>query len=184
MAKLVKKNYPEKITIRHTDLGKLSEDEKCMFVQAGMILNDLRFFDLNLQNHYNAIKTGSKSHDAERGILLSQITILLAHLAGTLNEANQVVVKSYYLPTVSKKYAPVLSSQATEALSRIKTFFSNKRNIVSHIRNNFGFHYDRERIIDIFKDFPAEWEHNVFLPHALNNAFIEYGQVCNAALLS
>lgn len=179
MAKIVKKNYPEKISIRHADLDQMGDDEKCVFFQAGMILNDLRFFDLSLQNHMNAMRNGSKLQDAEGGILLSQVTLLLAHLAGTLNEAHQVVVKSYFLPTVSKKYAPLLSLQATEALSRIKTFFSSKNNLVSHLRNNFGFHYDRKHIIDMVKCFPAEWEHHVFLPHALNNAFVEFGQTCS-----
>ncbi len=179
MAKSTPKKKSEKITFRHADLDHLCADEKCMFMQAGMVLNDLRFFDLSLHNHFEVFRTKSKRHDAEVGILFSQIALLLAHLAGTLNEAHQVIVKSYYRPTVSKKYALLLSPGATEALSRIKTFFSNKDNLVSLIRNNFGFHYDRDRIINILSHFPPDWEHHTYLPYSLNNAFLEFGQTCS-----
>ena len=169
----------EKITYRHTDLDRLPVDEKCIFIQAGMVLNDLRFFDLLLHRHIKALSTGAVRYDAERGIVLSQITLLIAHLAGTLNEAHQVITRSYYLPTVSKKYSPLLSAGAADALSHIKVFFSKKDNLVSTIRNNFGYHYDREKIKDILNHLPPSWEHNVYLPCSLNNAFMEFGQVCS-----
>lgn len=166
----------EKLTFRQSDLDHLSDDEKCIFMQAGIILTELRFFNLQLLEHIAYRKKNRKRHDAEIGILLSQITLLLAGLAGKLVEANNVIKKSFYLPTVSKKYAPLLSPEASEALARIKTYFSDKNNLASTLRNNFGSHYDRDRILDYIANLSPDDEHHAYLPLCLNEAFLEFGQ--------
>lgn len=166
----------EKLTFRQSDLDHLSDDEKCMFMQAGIILTELRFYDLHLHSHIAYWRKKRKCHDAEIGILFSQITILLAGLAGKLVEANNAIKKSFYLPTVSKKYAPLLSPEASAALASIKTYFSDKNNIASTLRNNFGFHYDRDRILDYIGNLAPGWEHRAYLPRGINEAFLEFGQ--------
>ena len=166
----------DKLTFRHSDLNHLSDDEKCIFFQAGIVLTELRFFDLQLHAHFSNLRKKRKRHDAEIGIFLSQITLLLAGLAGKLVEANNVIKKSFYLPTVSKKYAARLSPEASEALQRIKTYFSNKNNLASVLRNNFGSHYDRDRILDFIGSLPPNHEHHAYLPQLLNEAFLEFGQ--------
>ena len=121
----------KKLTFLQKDLDHLSSDEKCILMQAGIVITELRFFDLQLHTHIACLRKGRRPDNAEIGILLSQITVLLAHLSGKLVEAHNVIKKSFYLPTVSKKYAPLLSAESSQALSRIKLYFSDKNNFAS-----------------------------------------------------
>ena len=173
-----------KLTFRQSDLKHLSDDEKCMFMQAGIILTELRFFDLQLLTHVNHLRKRRNRHEAEIGILFSQITLLLAGLAGKLVEANNVLKKSFYLPTVSKKYSPLLSPEASGSLSNIKGYFSNKDNLASILRNNFGFHYDRDRILDHIANLPDEFEHRAYLTLLMNESFLDFGQTCSMHALA
>ena len=76
-----------KLTFFQSDLDHLSDDEKCIFFQAAIILTELRFFDLQLQTHRDCFRKKKLRHDAEIAIILSQITVLLAGLSGKLVEA-------------------------------------------------------------------------------------------------
>src|SRR5437870_5797485 len=124
-----------RVSFRHADLDQLSADEKCVLMQAGIVLTDLRFFDQQLLLHIRFLRKEPKLHEMEIGVFLSQITLLFSQLAGTLCEAHNVIRKSYYSPSVSRKYASSLSSEAKAALSRIRNYFAKGDNLASVIRN-------------------------------------------------
>ncbi len=150
-----------------------------MLMQAGILLTDIRFFDLQLRRHFGFLRDGVKLDDAEIGIFLSQTALLLSHFAGTLSEANNVIRKSFYSTAVSKKYAHSLPQEASRALARIKAYFAKPNNLVSTFRNKFAFHYDRDEILEIIGDLPANWEHRSYVTDCVNEAFMEFGQVCS-----
>jgi len=169
----------EELTFKHSDLVHLHEDAQCAFFQAAILLTDLRFFDLALHEHFQFLKKPANRHTLEIGVYFSQVTLLFSHLGGILCEANNVLRQSYFSSNVSREFDSKLSPESKAALSRIKAYFSKRDNLATVIRNNFGFHYDRARIADFIGSFPPDWDHRTYLTGCLNNAFLEFGQICS-----
>lgn len=169
----------ERVTIVGTDLDHWTRDERCMFVQTGIVLMDLRFVGLQLARHVAFFLSKSKPHPLEASVLLSQMTLLFGQVAGVMCEANNIIRKSYYSTKLSAKYASLLEPAPREALGRIKAYFGKTGNLATLFRNNFAFHYDRDRIVDIMEDsrrHTPDRAHNVFFTDILNDTVFEFAQ--------
>src|SRR5438477_4731603 len=162
---------------RHSEFRKLTSDEQCMFFQCGIILNELRFYDLRLLRYIRFLQSHPKPHEMEIGLIFSETTLLLSEMAAKLHETFNVIKKGYFATKLAKEYHSRLSPQARESLEALKRYHNRADNLIRKIRNGFASHYDRELIQGFVNDLPEDWIHSAFLTGCANDAFLEFGQV-------
>ncbi len=121
-------------------------------------------------------------NSAEKNGEVSLTFILLRLLAGKLNEGNELLRKKFYGSKISKDYAPALSQKGQEALNQIKRYFSGT-NCVTHIRNNYAFHYSPEELDAVLPTVPEELEIYVSDGGGANTLYYFAEVLANRAIL-
>lgn len=106
----------------------------------------------------------------------AQAFVLARPIVGKLNEAWVVVQKGYFGTMLSKAYADVLESSATEALNYLKAYFG-RTNLMNVVRNNFAFHYSLEHATTSIPDDSSPDDLAIYLHETNGNSlyyFAEY----------
>lgn len=134
-------------------LNSASSVERSFFLVMAHLVNEINALNkLILWSH-----TYPTQNNAEENGKVSLTFILLRLLAGKLNEGNEQLHKNFYGSKISKDYVPALSAVGQEALSQIKRYF-NGTNSITHIRNNYAFHYSPEELDSVLPTVPEELE--------------------------
>jgi len=113
----------------------------------------------------------------------AQSLTLVRPLVGKLNEAWEVVRKGYFGTKLAKKYNQRLEPSALEALNNLKLYFG-RTNVVSQIRNNFGFHYSLEHAKSNVPDAASPDELAIYLHDtSWNSLYLFAESIMNTALI-
>lgn len=141
-----------------------------------------RVFLLHLLHAANEINILLKtflymSRGNEDGLLayanMIQMMTLGRLLTGKLSDACTLIHKGYIKTRLNKLYEWDLGPEATECLSRMMTYFGDRSNVITTIRNGFSSHYDSDRLSKHFNTAPENerWE-MVLANQNGNNLFI------------
>jgi hypothetical protein len=81
-----------------------------------------------------------RAPEGEEKVSAAQTQIFVRLLIGIMREALKLIEKRFLGSSLGKEYVPLLSTQATEALDRLKKRFGAPDKFVV-IRDNFAFHH-------------------------------------------
>jgi hypothetical protein len=123
-------------------LEALPKEEQVFLVQLTHLLDELSI--LLKCVIYSSNEIGSEG-EVERTGRRAQSLFFMRILAGKLNEGWDMLQKSYFGATLSKKYEKHLSEEAGKGIEYIKHYFS-RNNLLFLIRNSWAFHYDRQKV--------------------------------------
>lgn len=122
-------------------LQQLAPEERSLFLSLGHIANETK----GLQK---LLAWSSDFSSESEAVVQGRITFALMFvklLAGKLNEAHVVIRRGFYHPAISRSYTPNFSEAGTEALAKLKRYFS-RTNVVNKVRNAQAFHYSPDSI--------------------------------------
>lgn len=125
--------------IRLTDLRKIPEEDRALFVLLGHLVNEL-----NVLNKMFYLCSQFKEESKLRTHAhISQALVFARVLLGKLYEGWELLRKGYFESKISKRYDEQLNKEANDSLVKLKQYFG-RDNLIKDIRNNFAFHYSVE----------------------------------------
>lgn len=131
-----------KVQIGRDELLSLPEADYSFFLALGHVTNEVNALT---RLAYWAAGAPSRNNEAnEHGSLAHEI-MLITLLAGKLNEARELLRKSFF-SGLSRKYVPDLDQEAARALKSFEQYFQSPTNYARLIRDNFAFHYGADRV--------------------------------------
>jgi hypothetical protein len=71
--------------------------------------------------------------------------MLIKLLSGKLKEGYDLLTRKFFGTKLSLEYEQSLPEECKEILARLKRYFS-KHNAISHVRNNYAFHYTPDEL--------------------------------------
>ena len=134
------------VHVLHLSREKLAaapEGERSLFFLLGHVQNDIMLLN---RLFYATAHTDHPSNDKlSRRFGTAQALLLGKLITSKLHGGWEVLQKLYFKNSTSKEYEDILPSEGKEALSFLKKYFG-KQNIISNVRNDFGFHYPVNKI--------------------------------------
>src|SRR6266478_2751860 len=125
-----------RIALPKEQLQKLTGGERSLFLLLGHVSNQI-----NALWKLVIVATNEGTKDpVEEKVSAAQVQIFVRLLIGIMREALKLIEKRFLGSMVGKEYVPLLSTQATEALERLKKRFSASDKFVV-IRDSFAFHH-------------------------------------------
>src|SRR5260370_3997105 len=125
-----------RIAVPKEQLQKLTAAERSLFLRLGYASNQI-----NTLWKLVIVATNEGTKDpVEEKVSAAQVQIFVRLLIGIMREALKLIEKRFLGSMVGKEYVPLLSTQATEALERLKKRFSAPDKSVV-IRDNFASHH-------------------------------------------
>lgn len=153
-----------KVSIPQTAFNAIPENERRFIVSLGYLANAL-----NILNKLLAIVIRpAPPTEPERLGAHTLMGYLARQLAGYLNEGWALLRCVYWRRGVCQTYDAQLLPEATEALSRIKRYFS-RSNAIHLIRNNYAFHLPGAQTCAAAPTLRAEDSYEVFFAEASGN---------------
>lgn len=159
-------------------LNSASPTERSFFFIMAHLVNEINALNKLIFWSHEYLTQNS----AEENGKVSLTFILLRLLAGKLNEGNKLLRKKFYGSKISKDYIPALSAKGQEALNQIKRYF-NGTNSVTHIRNNYAFHYSPEELDSVLPTVPEELKVYVSDGGSANTLYYFAEVLANRAIL-
>ena len=80
--------------------------------------------------------------------------LMLRMLAGRLWEGWKLIKVSY--KEIEPHYVDKLGSEASDALSNLRLYFDDRRNLIATVRDKVGFHADRRVVERAFAQVPDD----------------------------
>jgi hypothetical protein len=125
-----------RIALPKEQLQKLTAGERSLFLLLGYASNQI-----NTLWKLVIVATNEGTKDpVEEKVSAAQAQIFVRLLIGIMREALKLIEKRFLGSTLGKEYVPLLSTQATAALDRLKKRFGAPDKFVV-IRDNFAFHH-------------------------------------------
>lgn len=125
-----------RIALPKEHLQKLTTGERSLFLLLGYASNQI-----NTLWKLVIVATNEGTKDpVEEKVSAAQTQIFVRLLIGVMREALKLIEKRFLGSPLGKEYVPLLSTQATEALGRLKKRFGAPDKFVV-IRDNFAFHH-------------------------------------------
>lgn len=173
-----------KVEIPMSKLSSIPENERVFFVQIGSLLNDLSMLQ-KLTVFSTNINTANQVVRAAQNL---QTLSLIRIQAGKLHEGWNVLQKNFFNEGFSQKYLEKLTPSEKQSYDKARTYFDDKKNLISWIRNNFAFHYftkprtirklfDKVSDSEIFEMFMSEFYGNCVFSMSdtlINFAILKY----------
>jgi len=142
-----------KYTIEKGALSSVDIEERAFFFSLGHVANDINL--LSKQMVWCDDLSSEVDHMVKGQLTLS--LFFYRTLAGKLNEANELIKKSFLSKKYSKVYVDLFDDKTRETLTSIKKYFG-KSNIVNKIRNSHSFHYSAEDFTSNLDELPDDLE--------------------------
>lgn len=166
------------VPVTKEKLDGMPEDVRVFFVQAGLLHNELMW----LQKFLLASLPRETANEIETGLQTYQALMFTRLLAGKLREGWELLNRSYFNAKLSKQYEQRLPAEGREALAALKKYFDRKP-LIHEVRNNFAFHYSREKIRSTLADLD-EPSLKFYLSEHYGNTFYQFSEtVVNIAML-
>lgn len=147
-------------------LEAIPSHERSLFLSLAHFSNELNAF------HKLVLWSGkfTSRNNAEINGQLSLMLMFSKLLAGKLYEAYELLKKKFYGTKLSREYEDSLPAEARDALDQIKRYFS-RSNIISHVRNNYAFHFSSEELRMTLPSVPDELEIYLQKDGSANNLY-------------
>jgi hypothetical protein len=160
-----------RIALPKDQLQKLSAAERSLFLLLGYASNQIN----TLWKLVIVATNESTKYPVEEKVSGAQTQIFVRLLIGVMREALKLVEKRFLGSRLGKEYVPRLSSQAREALDRLKKRFGGPDKFVV-IRDKFAFHHptldDMEAAFQLaVKSDGDDTDWCMYLDNALLNTF-------------
>lgn len=126
-----------RVEIPMSKLSSIPEDEQMFFIQIGNLLNDLSMIQ-KLTIFSTNIKAANQVVRAAQNM---QTLSLIRIQAGKLHEGHNALQKKFINKKFEQKYLDKLITSEKHSYDNAMTYFNDKKNLISWIRNNFAFHY-------------------------------------------
>src|SRR5664279_5271266 len=137
------------------------KEERVFFVRALHLLTDIN----TLQKA--VIFSSSEIDTAEPGLKASaqnaQAMTYIRHLAGVLNEANELLSKGFFAEGLREAYLAEMDEVTKNNVNQITKYFNEKDCLIRDIRMNFAFHYDLEKIEEELDDLSRYDQFDIYL---------------------
>jgi len=161
------------LTIKREAFLGLENNARLFLIQILHMATEIDILRKSVVASHNGLEEMSTMHKSAQFI---QATFFAKELAGKLYEGWQLLNHSYFGTVLSKKYDAVLQPSALASLATIKNYFS-RQNIVKDIRDNYSFHYGRQRAIDDLDCAPDIEELRLFIPEGGANMYAEFSEL-------
>lgn len=175
-----------RVPISGMKLSSMPEDERVFFIQAARLADDLSF----LRKLLYFASGKSEVKEEQRGLFTQHIFVARI-LVGTLSEGWEVLQKSFFNKlepenesSVAKRYEPLLKESVKSDLQELKQYFNGNNNIIKKIRNQFAYHYDKNKIREELSSVCSESHYDIYLAKAHGNSLYGIAQeITGEALL-
>jgi hypothetical protein len=157
-----------KLSIRKEGLSHIPEKEQILFLQIGVMLNEIQIL---YKVTYFCNKKGLTEIEAKGQI--TQSFFFHSILVGKLWECWEVLRKTFFSGTLSKEYAQILSSDGNVSINKLKKYFGRNQ-WMSKVRNKISFHHDQTEIQKQIKLMPDDKLLEIYLGEAQGNS-LHYG---------
>jgi hypothetical protein len=125
-----------RITLPKEKMQELTAGERSLFLLLGYASNQI-----NALWKLVIVATNEGTKDpVEEKVSAAQTQIFVRLLIGIMREALKLIEKRFLQSTLGKEYVPRLSTQAADALNRLKKRFGAPDKFVE-VRDNFAFHH-------------------------------------------
>lgn len=164
-----------KLEIPMSKMSSILEDERVFFVQIGMLLSDLSMLQKLALFSTNKMAT----NEVERAAQNLQTLSLMKIQAGKLHEGWEVIRKNFLKKGFSQKYLKKLNSSEKQSYDKTTTYFADRKNLISLIRNNFAFHYftKPKTIRKLFDEVPDSEKFEMFMADFYGNCVFSMSNV-------
>ncbi|HZS18689.1 MAG TPA: hypothetical protein VFA51_12245 [Candidatus Udaeobacter sp.] len=168
-----------RITFDHAEFLKLPEAEQLFFVRLAQVMDDLRHvFYLCV-----SAEKGTRSNSAdERKIAMHQLLFGVRLIYSILLEGWKIIDSEWNGRALGKSWHARLSYTARAALDFLGKYFA-KPNLARTIRDNFGFHYLRERLAEPLAHVPKAAAEVITGKYSANVFYTLAEQVRSLAML-
>jgi hypothetical protein len=163
-----------KISLSRPRLARIPSEERNFLFASCHLANELNILQkLALWSIANSSKGASPVEQAQ----VAQTLFLLRLLAGKIHEGHELLRKSYFGSGLSRTYDTLLCDEARSALASFKRYFHKRSNLVTRIRNAYGFHYSPERVGDALAGLPATESLHCYLADHFSNTLYYFAEV-------
>ncbi|WP_108851594.1 hypothetical protein [Albidovulum aquaemixtae] len=128
------------MTLEASAVASLEREERDLLIAGSVACNEIN----NLIKLATLTGICSFPTDIRLAHAMSMELTLAKLLAGKIHESWKLVCQRYFGTGLSKKWDGKVSSGGQQALRRLKKYFSRK-NLISRVRNEAGFHYGQTR---------------------------------------
>lgn len=171
------------LQIPKSDLETIPKAKRNIFLLFGHVHDELTFL-----NKLLLLVSDTDSRGVERQAMATQAMIVGRLYCGKLNEAWEMIRKRYLKKNIEKVINPQLSERGRDALDYLMNYFSDRKNLLHRIRNDYSFHYNVKHIpgsLDQFDDdhiFPLIMaDHVANSLHRCSEEFITVGMLSATA---
>jgi hypothetical protein len=157
----------------------IPDDERALLVLLGHAVNEINVLNKTFYlacQHPDEPLWRVHAH-------VSQSLVFARALTGKLWETWMLLQNGYFGTALSRKYQDKLGDEATQALDRLKQYFS-RNNLIKTIRDRFAFHYSLSDVNCIPSVLPTNDELVMYLAKDNGNTLFYFSDVIvNSALL-
>jgi len=154
-----------RITISKEKFDLIPEKERLLFIRFGHMIDEINAL---LRIFLWSTPTGDLKEEEENA-RIAQFWVIARVLTGKLYEV-YLQINGHY-KKISARYDSLLDKGALNALRELKTYFSNRKNLIYTVRNKYAFHYAYDGLEKCLKQIPAEDNLVFYLSQDLRNYF-------------
>jgi hypothetical protein len=166
--------------IKLTDLRKIPENERVLFVLLGHLVNELNV----LNKTFKLCSQFPEEPKWRTHAHTSQALVFARVLLGKMYEGWKLLEKGYFHSQLSRHYHDKLNEEAKEGLGKLKQYFGKGDNLIKEIRKKFAFHYSLEDVKSALGDELDEEELVIYLAETNGNTLFYFSEyIVNHALL-
>lgn len=153
------------LQIPKSDLEKIPDPERNIFLLFGHVHDELAFLNKLLLLVSDSDATGIEQH-----AMTTQAMIVGRLYCGKIHEAWEMVRKRYLKKNIAQTLDPQLGKQGRDALAQLVDYFSDQKNLLSRIRNDFAFHYNIRHLPGSLSEFGDEYTFTLIASGSVANS--------------
>jgi hypothetical protein len=155
---------PSSVKLQHIKLTKAQMDlipdaERTLLVLAAHAANELNA----LVKIFHFCSQHEVAAGPQQQARNAQAMVLGRILTGKLYECWKLLDSAFFSSKLSKTYEPKFDNESLEALSKIKKYFGNGRNLIKTVRNGHAFHYSHEQVSLAYASIKADEPLDLYL---------------------
>lgn len=155
------------IHVSKDDLMKAPEMERVFFVLLGQFGNE----PMILNKIMLAVSNVPEKPGPEASGVTVQMTLMMKLLMSKFHEAwVRIFNHIYFDEKLCDTYERNLTQEALKALTGLTKYFGKNAQLVAALRNSFGFHYDRAKLLAALPDVSADEEWHLYLSQYNGNS--------------
>ncbi len=147
--------------------NKAPKDERVFFIRALHLLTDINVLQKAIVFSVGKMDTGAPG--LKTSAQNAQAMCFIRQLAGTLNEAHELLNKGFFGKDLRATYLKDMDAATQSNLSELTRYFNQKDCLLRHIRDKFAFHYNLDKVDNELDDLSRFDQFDIYFSEAHGN---------------